>query len=129
VWNGAASISQPIFAGGALRAGMRLAEAEEQEMLLTYQQTIMNAFQEVSNSLTAYQKDREFREQQELLTAAAKDADRLSKILYQHGGASYLQVLISENNDLSAELNLAQAQLNERLALVQLYNSLGGGWQ
>jgi multidrug efflux system outer membrane protein len=129
VWDGAASISQPIFAGGALRAGMRLAEAEEQEMLLTYQQTIMNAFQEVSNSLTAYQKDREFREQQELLTAAAKDADRLSKILYQHGGASYLQVLISENNDLSAELNLAQAQLNERLALVQLYNSLGGGWQ
>jgi multidrug efflux system outer membrane protein len=129
VWNGAASISQPIFAGGALRAGMRLAEAEEQEMLLTYQQTIMDAFQEVSNSLVAYQKGREFREQQELLTVAAKDADRLSKILYQHGGASYLQVLISENNDLSAELNLAQAQLNERLALVQLYNALGGGWQ
>jgi outer membrane protein, multidrug efflux system len=129
VWNGAASINQPIFAGGALRAGMRLAEAEEQEMLLTYQQTIMNAFQEVSNSLIAYQKGREFREQQELLTVAAKDADRLSKILYQHGGASYLQVLISENNDLSAELNLAQAQLNERLALVQLYNALGGGWQ
>jgi outer membrane protein, multidrug efflux system len=129
VWNGAASISQPIFAGGALRAGMRLAEAEEQEMLLTYQQTIMDAFQEVSNSLVAYQKGREFREQQELLTVAAKDADRLSKILYQHGGASYLQVLISENNDLSAELNLAQAQLSERLALVQLYNALGGGWQ
>jgi multidrug efflux system outer membrane protein len=129
LWNGAASLTQPIFAGGALRAGKRLAEAQEQEMLLTYQQTIMNAFQEVSNSLTAYQKGREFREQQELLTAAAEDADRLSKILYQHGGTSYLQVLTSENNDFSAELNLAQAQLTERLALVQLYNALGGGWQ
>jgi outer membrane protein, multidrug efflux system len=129
MWNGAASLTQPVFAGGALRAGKRLAEAQEQEMLLTYQQTIMNAFQEVSNSLIAYQKGREFREQQELLTAAAEDADRLSKILYQHGGASYLQVLISENNDLAAELNLAQAQLNERLALVQIYNALGGGWQ
>jgi outer membrane protein, multidrug efflux system len=129
MWNGAASLTQPVFAGGALRAGKRLAEAQEQEMLLTYQQTIMNAFQEVSNSLTAYQKGREFREQQELLTAAANDADRLSKILYQQGGASYLQVLISENNDLSAELNLAQAELNERLALIQLYNALGGGWQ
>ena len=129
MWNGAASITQPVFAAGALRAGKRLAEAQEQEMLLSYQQTIMNAFQEVSNSLIAYQKGREFREQQELLTAAAKDADRLSKILYQHGGTSYLQVLISENNDLSAQLNLAQAQLNERLALVQLYNALGGGWQ
>jgi outer membrane protein, multidrug efflux system len=129
MWNGAASLTQPVFAAGALRAGKRLAEAQEQEMLLTYQQTIMNAFQEVSNSLVAYQKGREFREQQELLTAAANDADRLSKILYQHGGASYLQVLISENTDLSAQLNLAQAQLNERLALVQLYNALGGGWQ
>jgi multidrug efflux system outer membrane protein len=129
MWNGAASLIQPVFAAGALRAGKRLAEAQEQEILLTYQQTIMNAFQEVSNSLIAYEKGREFREQQELLTAAAKDADRLSKILYQHGGASYLQVLISENNDLSAELNLALAQLNERLALVQLYNALGGGWQ
>jgi outer membrane protein, multidrug efflux system len=129
VWDGAASLTQPVFAGGALRAGMRLAKAQEQEMLLTYQQTIMNAFQQVSNSLIAYQKGREFREQQELLTTAAADADRLSKILYEHGGASYLQVLISENNDLAAQLNLAQAELSERLALIQIYNALGGGWQ
>jgi outer membrane protein, multidrug efflux system len=129
MWNGAGSLTQPIFAAGAIRSGMRLAEAQEQEMLLTYQQTIINAFQEVSNSLVAYQKGREFREQQELLTATAQDTDRLSKVLYQHGGASFLQVLISENNDFSAEINLAQAQLNERLALVQLYNALGGGWE
>ena len=108
---------------------MRLAEAQKQEMLLTYQQTIMNAFHEVSNSLVAYQKNREFREQQELLTTAVQDTDRLSKVLYQHGGASFLQVLTSENDDLTAQLNLAQAQLNERLALVQLYNALGGGWE
>ena len=129
MWNGAGSLTQPIFAAGALRSGLRLAEAQEQEMLLTYQQTIMNAFQQVSNSLVAYQKFREFREQQELLTAAAKDTDRLSKLLYRDGGTSYMQVLTSETNDFSAELNLAQAQLNERLALVQLYNALGGGWE
>jgi multidrug efflux system outer membrane protein len=129
VWNGAGSLSQPVFAAGAIRSGMRLAEAQKQEMLLAYQQTIVNAFQEVSNSLIAYQKGRQFREQQELLTTAAQDTDRLSKILYHDGGASYLQVLTSENNYFSAELNLSQAQLNERLALVQLYNALGGGWQ
>jgi outer membrane protein, multidrug efflux system len=128
-WNGAASLTQPVFSGGALRSGKRLAEAQKQEVLLTYQQTIINAFQQVSSSLTAYQKGREFREQQELLTATAEAADRLSKILYQHGGTSYLQVLTSENNEFSAQLNLAQAQLNERLALVQIYNALGGGWQ
>jgi outer membrane protein, multidrug efflux system len=129
IWNEAGSLTQPVFAGGALRSGLRLAEAQEQQMLLTYQQTIMNAFQQVSNSLVAYQKGREFREQQELLTVAAEDTDRLSKVLYQHGGASYLQVLTSENNAFAAELNLAQAQLDERLALVQLYNALGGGWE
>jgi multidrug efflux system outer membrane protein len=129
IWNETGSLTQPVFAAGAIRSGMRLARAEQQQMLLTYRQTIMNAFQEVSNSLVAYQKGREFREQQELFTAAADDTDHLSKILYQHGGASYLQVLTSENNAFAAELNLAQAQLNERLALVQLYNALGGGWQ
>jgi outer membrane protein, multidrug efflux system len=129
MWNGAASLTQPIFAGGAIRSGVRLAEAQEQEILLTYQQTIKNAFQEVSNSLVACQKGREFREQQELLSAAAEDVDRLSKVLYQHGGASFLQVLTSETNAFSAALNLAQARFNERLALVQLYDALGGGWE
>ena len=66
VWNAAGSLTQPVFAAGALRSGVRLAEAQEQQMLLTYQQTIMNAFQQVSDSLVAYQKGREFREQQEL---------------------------------------------------------------
>ena len=47
----------------------------------------------------------------------------------EHGGASYLQVLTAETNYFTAQLNLAQAELNERLALVQLYNALGGGWQ
>ena len=59
----------------------------------------------------------------------AQRSDQLSLVLYQHGGASYLQVLTNETNYFSAELNLVQAQLNERLALVQLYQSLGGGWQ
>ena len=128
IWNEAGSLTQPVFAGGALRSGVRLAQAQEQQMLLTYRQTILSAFQQVSDSLVAYQKGREFREQQALLTAAAEDTDRLSKVLYEHGGASYLQVLTSENNAFAAELDLAQAQLAERLALVQLYNALGGGW-
>jgi multidrug efflux system outer membrane protein len=98
-------------------------------MLLTYRQTIQGAFRQVSDSLVAYQRDREFREQQEQLTSAAQDSDRLSTMLYQNGSASYLQVLTSETNYFAAQLNLAQAQLNEQLALVQLYGALGGGWE
>ncbi|MGH9770566.1 MAG: TolC family protein [Candidatus Acidiferrales bacterium] len=77
----------------------------------------------------AYQQNLEFTKQQQLLTAAAKDAEGLSNILYQHGSASFLQVLTSETNYFAAERNLAQAQLDQQLALVQLYNALGGGWR
>jgi multidrug efflux system outer membrane protein len=129
IWNAVGSLTQPVFAAGALRSGVRLARSQEQQLLLTYRQTIIDAFRQVSDALVAYQKGHEFRQQQQLLTAAASDTDRLSKLLYQHGGVSYLQVLTSENNYFAAELNLAQAQLNERLALVQLYDALGGGWQ
>ena len=128
-WSGAFSVSQPVFQGGALRSNLRLARAQWQEAVLSYQQTVQNALEQVSNSLVASQKDREFREQQELLTQAAQRSDQLSEVLYKNGGASYLQVLTNETNYFSAELNLVQAQLNERLALVQLYQALGGGWQ
>jgi outer membrane protein, multidrug efflux system len=128
-WYAAFNVSQPVFQGGALRSQLRLARANWQEAVFSYQQTVQNALEQVSNSLVASQKDREFREQQELLTQAAQQTDQLSEVLYKNGGASYLQVLTSETNYFSAELNLVQAQLNERLALAQLYQALGGGWQ
>jgi multidrug efflux system outer membrane protein len=128
-WLGAVSVAQPIFEGGALKSQLKLSRAQYQEAVLTYQQTVQNALEQVSNSLIAYQKDRNFREQQQLLAQAAERSDRLSTFLYQQGGASYLQVLTNDTNYFAAELNLVQAHLNERLALVQLYQSLGGGWQ
>ena len=128
-WSGAFSVTQPIFEGGALRSQLKLSRAQYQEAVLSYQQTMQNALEQVSNALIATQKNREFREQQDMLTGAAHRTDQLSEVLYTNGGASYLQVLTSETNYFSAELNLIQAQLNERLALVQLYQALGGGWQ
>src|SRR6266699_7234794 len=65
-WFGALSVSQPVFQGGALRSGLRLTRAQYQEAVLAYQQTVQSAFEQVSNSLIAYQKDRDFRGQQEL---------------------------------------------------------------
>jgi multidrug efflux system outer membrane protein len=128
-WNAGFGITQPIFEGGALRSQLRLARAQWQESVLSYQQTVQNSLGQVSNALVAYDKDRQFREQQDLLAQAAERSDRLSLVLYRNGGASYLQVLTNETNYFSAELNLVDAQLNERLALVQLYQALGGGWQ
>jgi multidrug efflux system outer membrane protein len=61
--------------------------------------------------------------------ASTQDAARLSDIRYRGGVASYLEVLTSQTSLFNAELELAQARLNELLALVQLYAALGGGWQ
>ncbi|HVO64832.1 MAG TPA: efflux transporter outer membrane subunit [Terriglobales bacterium] len=129
LWNFGGQLLQPIFTAGRIRSGVRLSEAQKQEAVLVYQQSIQQAFREVSNALIAYRKNQEFREQQYLLTKAAKDAVRLSRVRYSGGATSYLEVLDSDTRSLSAEISLAQADLNERLALVELYQALGGGWQ
>jgi outer membrane protein, multidrug efflux system len=129
LWSFAGQLTQPIFEGGRIRSGVRLSEAQQQEAVLFYQQSIQEAFREVSDSLVAYRKNQEFREQEGLVTDAAVDATRLANVRYKGGVSSYLEVLESDDRSFTAELDLAQAQLNERLALVQLYNALGGGWQ
>ncbi|HEY3619620.1 MAG TPA: efflux transporter outer membrane subunit [Candidatus Sulfotelmatobacter sp.] len=129
IWNLAGSFSQPIFQGGRLKSNVRLAEAQHEQMLLTYQQTIQGAFRDVSNGLISYRKFREFRIQQEHLLESAQDAARLSEVRFKAGTTDYLEVLTNETNSFSAELGLAQAQANELIALVQLYQALGGGWQ
>ena len=74
-------------------------------------------------------KTQEFRLQQLLLVESARDATRLSHLRYSGGVSSYLEVLTNDTNYFSAELVLVQAQLDELLALVQLYKGLGGGWE
>jgi len=129
LWSFGGQLTQPIFTGGKIRSGVRLSEAQKEEAILNYQRLIQQAFREVSDSLIAYRKNREFREQEALLTNAAADATRLSESRYRGGVTSYLEVLDSDTRHFDAQLGLSQAQLNERLALVQLYNALGGGWQ
>jgi multidrug efflux system outer membrane protein len=128
-WSFGGQLLQPIFTAGKIRSNVKLTEAQQQEAVLVYQQSIQQAFREVTDSLIAYRKSQEFRAQQELLTNSAQDATRLANMRYQGGVTSYLEVLDSDTRYFDAQLGLAQAQLNERLALVQLYNALGGGWQ
>ena len=129
MWNFGGSLVQPLFAGGKIRSGVKYSEARQQEALLTYRQTIQQAFRGVSDALVEYRKDREFRQQQQQLAISAQDAARLSDVRYRGGAASYLEVLTNETNYFAAEQGLAQAQLNELVGLVRIFRSLGGGWQ
>ena len=126
---GIGSLTQPIFQGGKLRGQLQLSQHEKEEMVLNYQKTIAGAFRDVSNALIAVNKQHAAREQQEKLVAAARDATQLARTRYQGGATSYLEVLTTDSNLFSAQLNLVNTQEGEALSLVQLYSALGGGWQ
>jgi outer membrane protein, multidrug efflux system len=129
LWTLTGALTQPILEGGRLKSGVRLAEAQHEQLLLIYQQTIQGAFWDVSDALVAYRKYRELRIQQQMLVESAQDAARLSEMRFTAGTIDYLEVLTNETNSFTAELTLAQAQGNELTALVRLYLALGGGWQ
>ncbi len=119
----------PLFNAGQLRNNLHLTEAQEQEAIANYRKVIQTSFQEVSNALADYEKNRQQRSQEELLVKALQDTDRLSTLRYKGGLDSYLQVLDAERNEFSGELTLAQLRKSELLSIVELYRALGGGWQ
>ena len=119
----------PIFNAGRLRANVRIVEAQKQEALIGYQKSVKTAFREVSDSLEGYRKTSEQEAQQDLLVKASRESVRLSNLRYRGGLDSFLQVLDAERNLFQAELGLAQLRRQELLSVVQLYRSLGGGWQ
>jgi multidrug efflux system outer membrane protein len=129
LWTISGGVVQQIFNAGRLKANVRLTEAQQLEFVYSYQQTVKQAFREVSDALVGYQKTRELRRRLTELAAATQDAARLSDIRYRGGVASYLEVLTSQTNAFNAELALARGRLNELLTLVRLYAALGGGWQ
>jgi len=129
LWSYGANVSQPIFTGGALRGNLKLAKSEHQQALIAYRQTIQRAFGDVSDALIGYQKFHEVRVRQEQTVADLQESVRLSNMRYKGGTTAYLEVLDGQRALFSAELTLAQARGNEYQSLVQLYRSLGGGWQ
>ena len=129
IWSYGANVSQPIFTGGALRGNLKAAESQHQQALIAYRQTIQRAFGDVSDALIGYQKLREVRVQQERTVADLQESVRLSNLQYTGGTATYLEVLDGQRSLFAAELTLAQARGDEYQSVVQVYRSLGGGWQ
>jgi multidrug efflux system outer membrane protein len=129
-WNGSTpAVDLPLFNAGRVRSNVRLTEAQQRELVATYQKTIETAFREVSDALIGYRKVGEQRAQQELFVKALRETDRLSRLRYQGGLDSFLQVLDAERNLFQGELVLAQLREQEIDSVVQLYRALGGGWQ
>ncbi len=128
-WAVAGTMTGPIFQGGALVAQYRQAKAVWEEAKLAYEQTALNAFQEVSNALITRQKLEDVRAQQSRAVGAYEESVAVSLKRYVAGKASYYEVLQTQQLLFPAESTLAQTQLNQLLVIVQLYKALGGGWQ
>jgi outer membrane protein, multidrug efflux system len=128
-WSYEVDVSQPVFTGGALRGNWKYAKAQYAQALTSYRQAIQQAFGEVSDALIGYDKLHQVRVDQEVTVADLQESVRLSIDRYRGGITNYLEVLDGQRALYSAELTLAQARGNEYQSLVQLYRSLGGGWQ
>jgi multidrug efflux system outer membrane protein len=127
-WALGGQVVQPIFQGGRIRANYHLAWAERDQAELTYKQTVLQAFGDVSNSLVGYNDSRLFRVKVQEEADTYRETARLATIRYQGGVTSFLEVLVTQQDYFTAELNVAQAYFAEMQNYVQLYQALGGGW-
>jgi multidrug efflux system outer membrane protein len=122
-------VTQSIFSGGRLKSNVKFARSQQEFALVAYQQTIQNAFREVSDALIQYRKVKEIRVQQELLLTTLQDRSRLAYLRYEGGVDTLLNALDADREVFEAELNLTQTKRDELISVVQLYKALGGGWQ
>jgi multidrug efflux system outer membrane protein len=128
-WSITGQVAQPLFEGGRLRHNYRLAKTQRDAAELAYRQTIQNALGDVANALVGYNKARIYREQLQEQTATYAETARLANDRYRGGATAFLEVLTTQQQYLTAELQLAEAWRSELQNYVQLYQALGGGWQ
>ena len=125
-----AGLTQPIFNQGLNRQRLRTAENAQAEAFFTFQSTLLRAGQEVSDALYAYQMAVEKADARRLqLESLQKSVDYTKELLTYTANTNYNDVLTSEQNLLSAELNSVNDRLQQLRATVSLYRALGGGWR
>jgi multidrug efflux system outer membrane protein len=128
LWSVAANVSGPVFQGDRLYGQYRQSKAAWEAAKLQYQETALNAFREVADALVTRQKLERMRAQQARAVAAGQQAMEVSTRRYLAGKANYYEVLEAQQQLFPAENALAQTQFSQLLVVVQLYESLGGGW-
>lgn len=123
------SLTQPIFDGGRILGNFELTKAKQDELLQTYRKTVVQAFADVDNALVAIRQSTEKLRLQRDVLAASKRAFELSEQQLRAGTADIVTVLNTQLTLFQAEDSLWQAQLARLLAIVSLYQALGGGWE
>ena len=121
------SLTQPIFQHGQLVAGLKVAKAQQEQALNTFQQTILKAGNEVSNALIAYNTCDEKSQLDEKQVKLYEQNVEDTKQLYASKGSTYLEVIQAQNGLLNARISKVTDDFNKMQAVVNLYQALGGG--
>jgi len=122
-------VTQPLLNQRKIKTQNEVAKAQQEQALLQFKKTLLVAGSEVSNALYAYDSETKKIEFRELEAAALKNAEANSEELLKNGYANYLDLLTARQSALSAELNKVDSKLQQLIAMVNLYEALGGGWK
>jgi NodT family efflux transporter outer membrane factor (OMF) lipoprotein len=122
-------ITLPIFRGGELRGTLELRKAQQAEAAVSYQRTVLQAWHDVDNALTAYSAEQRRRASLGVAVQQNQRALALARDRYAQGLADFLEVLTAQRSLLAAEQQYASSTTTVSTNLVQLYKALGGGWQ
>lgn len=121
------SLTQPLFNRGQVIAQYRIAQAQQEEASLAFQQTLLNAGSEVNDALVAYQTSREKTILFDKQIVSLEKALKSTSLLMEHGTSTYLEVLTARQSLLSAQLSQTANRFSEIQSVVNLYHALGGG--
>lgn len=122
------SLVQPIFNRGKNIANLKIAKAQQEEALLTFRQSLLDAGAEVNDALVQWQTARQRIRLDEQQVAALRSALHSSELLMQHSSQNYLEVLTARQSLLQAELDTTTDRFDEIQGVINLYHALGGGY-
>ena len=128
LWALGAGLTGPIFTAGGIEGQVRSAKAQEQAALNFYQQTILNAFRETNNALVGSQNKLAESTLQADRVVSLRESARLSRLRFDNGLASYVEVLVADNELFAAELASVSTVADRYIQLVNVYQAMGGGW-
>jgi multidrug efflux system outer membrane protein len=129
IWSVAGGVLQPVFQGWRIFYNYEAAKFRFDQAVAEYQRSAQNGFREVADALVTIEKLKEVRVEQEAGVSALRDSARLSRLRYDTGLANYLEILVADQQLFDQELLLARTRGEQLNGVVQLYRSLGGGWQ
>ena len=129
IWGGGLGLSLPIFDSGRVRSKIDQATAKQKEALSYYESAIQNAFKEVNNALVSLKEYTEQENDLKLTQDAAKKAMDIASNRYKAGYSSYLEYLDAQRVYNDASIAYIQKRQLRLMASVELFKSLGGGWQ